>query len=129
MGDFVFDDGAGQAVGLTFGAAGSLPAGVWQVEMWVWDQGLVDATTPMIIGYRSNAAETIVTTNAIPDSTLPAQTFQFTSDGLAAYDVFVRENNTVDRSRLNAVRLTLIPEPSSVVLMVAALAGFVRRRR
>ena len=102
-GDFVFDDGAGQAVILFFGGAGSVPAGKWQVEMWVWDE-----TSPVgdvIIGLRTNGAETIIGENFIPDPVDPAATFTFISDGASAYDVFVRENNTQDRSRLNAVRL------------------------
>jgi len=127
-GDFVFDDGAGQAVLLLFGGAGDLQAGTWQVEMWAWDE-----TSPiggdLIAAYRTNNAETIVTSTATPDPVNPAAVFTFESDGASTYDVFFRENNANNRARLNAVRLTLIPEPSSALLMLGGLGTFLLRRR
>jgi hypothetical protein len=130
-GDFVFDDGDGQAVLLIFGGAGSLQAGTWKVDAWNWDAGVANFETNIqIAGYRTNTVETIISTNVVPDPTNPAISFTFVSDGVSAYDFFFRDGSTFDRSRLNAVRLELIPEPAMPMLF--AFAGFVwiaRRRR
>jgi len=106
-GDFVFDDGAGQAVGLAFGGAGHLAAGTWQVELWIYDPP-PNTFGPVIVGWRRNGAETIISESVVATTGSPAVTFNFDSDGGSAYDVFVRENNDRNRSRLNAVRLTLL---------------------
>ncbi|MBN1851182.1 MAG: PEP-CTERM sorting domain-containing protein [Pirellulales bacterium] len=82
-----------------------------------------------IVGYRANETETIVGTDVEQNATDPAITFQFTSDGVSAYDVFVRENNDGNRSRLNAVTLSLIPEPTSLGLLGLVLFGLVLMRR
>ncbi|BDS06808.1 hypothetical protein NT6N_18480 [Oceaniferula spumae] len=140
-GDFAFDDGAGQAVILLFGAAGDLPAGIWQVEVWAFDSS--GGVGDQILGLRTNGGEnnaaTIngslqangrVTDNMGSSPTDPAATFTFLSDGVSRYDVFVRENNGNNRSRLNAVRLTSIPEPSSAALAgLGGLAFLLRRKR
>lgn len=131
-GDFIFDDGAGQAVILFFGGAGSLPAGLWQVDLYTYDGSFPDGLGTQIVGYRTNGAETIVSNAVLGDPVNPAISFSFTSDGVSAYDVFVRENSDFDRSRLNAVRLSYVPEPSTAVLAVLAAGGlaiFARRRR
>jgi len=128
--DFVFDDGDGQAVILFFGAAGSLQAGLWQVEAWNWDSGVAAFETNIqIAGFRTNTVETIVSSGVVPHPSDPAVTFTFTSDGVSAYDFFFRDNSAGNRTRLNAVRLQYIPEPSLTALL--ALAGFIlgRRRR
>ncbi|WP_425396205.1 PEP-CTERM sorting domain-containing protein [Aeoliella sp.] len=130
-GDFVFDDGSNQAVGMFFGGAGDLPRGVWQVDVYIFDDG--STIENQIVGWRKDGAETIIGTDFLPDATNPAATFEFLSNGAAAYDVFVRENNDANRSRLNAVALTYvrIPEPSSVVLLgaLAALGAMAFRHR
>ena len=131
-GDFAFDDGAGQAIILFFGGAGDLAAGDWMVEVWSHDS-IAGGTGDQILGYRTNNTETEVTqtmNDTVGSETVPSFTFTFTSDGVSAYDVFVRENNGNDRSRLNAVRLTSlpIPEPSSALLTLLG-AGFLLRRR
>ncbi|MEZ5300950.1 MAG: hypothetical protein R3F11_09900 [Verrucomicrobiales bacterium] len=67
---------------------------------------------------------------AMPNPTDPAATFMFESDGIARYDIFVRENNdTSNRSRINAVRLSMIPEPGSAAGAEAGIAALTRRRR
>ena len=83
----------------------------------------------VIVGYRTNNIETEITANAIPHPTDPVSTFTFDSDGVARYDLFIRENNTQNRSRLNAVRLTLIPEPGSTMLALGGIGVLLFRRR
>jgi hypothetical protein len=130
-GDFIFDDGANQAVILFFGAAGSLQSGLWQVDLYTYDALAPYGLGTQIVGYRTNAVETIVSNAVLADPINPAISFMFTSDGVSAYDVFVREGSEFDRSRLNAVRLSYVPEPSTVALAVVAAgcaALFGRRR-
>jgi hypothetical protein len=102
VGDFAFDDGNNAAVGLLFGGAGDLPAGEWLVDVYAQDTDSPPGN--MIVGYRIDAVDTIVTTDVVRADG-PAITFPLTSDGVSAYDVFVRENSGNNRSRLNAVRL------------------------
>lgn len=102
--DFIFDDGAGQAVGLLFGGAADLEAGVWEVDMYAWDASFPSLGN-MFALYRRNSAETIVSSTVTASSSGPAITFKFVNDGIAAYDVFFRENSGVNRTRLNAVAL------------------------
>lgn len=102
VGDFAFDDGGNAAVGLMFGGAGDLPAGEWLVDVYAQDTGSPPGN--MIVAYRVNGTETIVS-SGVTAASGPAVTFDLTSDGVSAYDVFVRENSGNNRSRLNAVRL------------------------
>lgn len=128
-GDFAFDDGPGEAVGLYLGGPGDLQAGTWEVDLYIWDQTSNPLTS--IVGYRTGASialktETIIASNVVPVSNAPASTFRFVSDGVSAYDVFVRENDATNRARLNAVSLRFIPEPSTFAL---SLLGLVLLRR
>lgn len=126
MGDFVYDDGNGQAVILLFGGPGDLQAGTWEVGVYFYDADHNIGSQK--VGYRTNSTETMVDTAVAPNASGPAITFTFESNGSAAYDVFVRENT--DRTRLNAVTLTLIPEPGTLaVLALGALAACFRRKR
>jgi len=129
-GDFVYDDGPGEALILFFGGAGSLKEGPWQVDVYIHDE--TSGPGQQIVGYRDDGAETIVSSTVMPHADGPAIRFQFESDGVSAYDVFVRENSTLNRTRLNAVRLTYVPEPSALLLAVFGLMGLAlcaRRRR
>ncbi len=132
-GDFIYDDGANQAVILFFGIAGSLAAGEWQVDAYIYDSLVGASLGEQIVGYRTNGVETIVSTTVIGDPVNPAISFTFTSDGTSAYDLFVREGSTFDRSRLNAVRLSYVPEPSTMALALLAGSGiairYLRRRK
>ncbi len=144
VGDFIYDDGAGQAVILYFGNQGSagptLQAGTWQVEVWSYDSAA--GINNQFLGLRTNNNENAAATingvlqgNGIVTSTMsgtssgPAHTFTFLADGSSYYDVFARENNNEDRSRLNAVRLTLVPEPSTFLLAVLSGLFILRRQR
>lgn len=140
-GDFAFDDGAGQAVIMFFGGAGDLMAGTWQVEVWAFESS--GGVGDQILGLRTNGTENAsatingnlqsdgrVTDTMGSDPINPSGVFTFQSDGVSQYDIFVRENNGNDRSRLNAVRLTyVVPEPSSMVLLGLGGVAFLMRRK
>jgi len=126
--DFVFDDGAGQAVILFFGGAGDLPAGLWEVEVFINDAGAQPDMS--IVGFRTNNSETIVGI-VPPDDLAPALTFRFESDGVSAYDVFVREGGN-NRARLNGVilrQVVPVPEPATAALALLGLPALLARRR
>lgn len=125
--DFAFDDGNGQAVVMVMGGAGDLMAGVWQVEMWSWDNTFPTAMGPQGVYWRDGAEHFVEMVAVHP--TDPVTSFRFVSDGIKKYDVFIREFNTQDRSRLNAVRLTYIPEPATIVLGLIGGVGLILRRR
>ena len=127
--DFIFDDGNGEAVGLLFGGAGDLEAGTWRVEMYIWDDD--DQTMDdVIVGLRRNNSETIIDAAVSPSEDGAAITFTFESDGIGAYDVFVRDAPGGDtKARLNAVTLALVPEPSSLALLAIGGLACLRRRR
>lgn len=130
LGDFSFDDGSGQALIMFFGGAGDLAAGDWQVEVWVWDNNYGVGMGDQSVGYRTNGTETEMSATVAPSSSGAAYTFNFTSNGTSTYDLYLRENNAGNRSRLNAVRLTLVPEPSSTALLgLGGLALLIRRKR
>ena len=127
--DFIYEEGvANNAVGLKFGGAGDLVAGTWRVEVWAWDSNVAASLDSLIIGTREGISETIHTTTFAGSATDPFVA-TFVSDGTSAYDVFVRENNDTNRARMNAVRLTLIPEPSTVLLVALGVPVMLRRRR
>jgi hypothetical protein len=118
MADFVFDDGDGQAVGLRFGSfanQGTLAAGTWRVEMWIFDATTTVGT--QTVGYQTHNSsgvsqgESIVNTAVEADNASPAITFDLVADGASFYSVFTRDNSTFNRTRLNAVRITLLAAP------------------
>lgn len=115
--DFVFSGGT--EIIMAFGAAGDLPAGVWEVSMWSWDQDVAASIPPATVGYRVNGgADVVAGTGLSIDSADPVATFQFTSDGVSSYEVFIRSDSLTGGARLNAVSLSLLPPPA------ATLTGF-----
>jgi hypothetical protein len=116
--DFVFTQN-GSAITMAFGAAGDLPAGVWEVSMWSWDQDVPLAIAPATVGYRVNGgSDVVVGTGLAADRAYPVATFQITSDGVSGYEVFIRSDTLSGNVRLNAVSLSLLPAPA------VALNGF-----
>ena len=106
----------GSAITMAFGAAGDLPAGVWEVSMWSWDQDVAASIPPATVGYRVNGgADVVAGTGLSIDSADPVATFQFTSDGVSGYEVFIRSDPLTNGARLNAVSLRLLPEPSAIL--------------
>lgn len=140
--DFVFEEGTdNNEIGITFGGSGALAAGTWNVEVWSYDAS-VPALGNQILGLRTNGTENnaatingapqangIVTESLVTSANDPATSFTFLSDGVSSYDIFLRENNAGLRTRFNGVRLTLIPEPSSIILMLGGMCALVLLRR
>lgn len=129
-GDFVFDDGAGQAVGLTID---DLPAGRWLVEVWAWDSAVAGNVGPQILGLKSGPLNVVGNETLIPglptDPVNPIGSIVFDADGTTQYHVFTREDNPGNQSRFNALRLTIVPEPTSLLVLGTAGLLAVRRRR
>ena len=133
--DFIFDDGANQAVGLV---VGNLPDGVCEASVWSWDNSFPTAVGDQIVGLVDASGETIFTTSFAPSPTDPF-TFTFDSSlltenvGLGGIGIFTRENNGNNRARFNALQLVLVPEPATIAIW--SLLGLVgvglawRRRR
>lgn len=117
--DFVFDDGADQAVGLKiFGLAD----GMWEASVYSWDTFAID---PQIVGITEfgAAAESIYTSGFAGSAITP---FKFTFDSSTLMDgfgIFTRENNGADRARFNALELSYVPVPATVALFALGLAG------
>ena len=131
--DFVFEDGPNAAIIMFLGGAGSLAAGTWQIEVWSSDN-TANPIDPVLVGLRvdtpgpGTAVDLITPISFTGSQTAPFVT-TFVSDGVSAYDVFIREANINDRARLNAVRLTSIPEPASAALLVGSIGAFLLRHR
>ena len=117
----------GSIFSLAFGGAGDMQAGEWQVEVWSYDTFPAPSHNYGLITNGSNGAPQVV--GAAPDQNNPAATFTFTSNGTDAYGLFVAETNVNNRNRINAVRLTLIPEPSALLLSGLGGVLLLRRRR
>lgn len=119
--DFIFDDGAGQAVGLrVFGLA----SGIWEASVYSWDDFAIN---DQIIGITQFASdpEDIYTTSFSASSNEPF-TFRFDSSSLIdGFGIFARENNSNDRSRFNALSLRQVEvsEPSVLALLGLGLLG------
>ena len=117
----------GARYSLAFGGAGDLQAGEWRVEVWSWDSFPSPTHEYGLITNGSDGAPLV--TGAALDPVDPAATFTFTSNGTDAYGVFLGETSAFNRTRINALRLTLIPEPSSLLLSGLGSLLLLRRRR
>ncbi len=112
--DFVFDDGAGQAVGVT---VTDLPPGVWKAEVYSFD-GPFPAGDQIIGITQFAAGPELIFTDSFPSNETEPFTFVFDSSELPnGFGIFARENNSADRSRFNALVLTLVPEPTALMLL------------
>lgn len=127
--DFAFVDGSGAFIDFNFGAAGALAAGQWDVEIWVGDTQ--EDIGIQSVGLITNGTKTTQVASVTPSvsATPPAASFSFVSDGSSSYGIFVTENSARDRTRLNGIRLTQIPEPSLPLLSLLGILPFLRRRR
>ena len=141
--DFTFaqSDPGGVQITLALGAAGALQAGTWQMSVYSadWNVGLA-AIVDQRIGIITTTGVTTseVTYGAAVDQVFdgPATTFTFTSDGVSAYTLFVRDslastlsNGADDAVRFNGIDLVLIPEPSTALLGAIGFLALIRRRR
>ena len=141
--DFTFaqSDPGGVQVTLNLGTAGALQAGTWQMSVYSadWNVGL-DGTLDQRIGIITTTGVTTseVTYGAAVDQVFngPATTFTFTSDGVSAYSLFVRDSlastlgsGADDAVRFNGIDLVLIPEPSTALLGAIGFLALLRRRR
>lgn len=130
--DFIFDDGAGQAVGLVIDGLASKVNGnaLWMAEVWSFDNSFNPVGNQFVGLNNTPSGEIIFTSTFAGDATQPF-TFTFQdSDIDDSFGIFTRENNGNNRSRFNAVRLTqIVPEPTTAVLGLMGLAGLATRRR
>jgi len=132
--DFIFEEGtANDAVGIYFGDAGDLQAGTWKVEVWAFDYNVVIGDLEIGLRTKTSKAAAPSSTNILTSSFTPNEndpyTFEFESDGIAAYDFFVREANVANQTRMNAFRLTYIPEPGVPALLSVFLGACLMKRR
>lgn len=113
--DFVFTED-GSAITVDLGGAGDLPAGTWEVSIWSWDSNV--PVPPATVGYKVNGgADQITGTGLTENRDDPVVTFQFTSDGVSSYQVFIRDDSIGDgndRVRLNALSLKLVPASTTL---------------
>jgi len=105
--DFVFDDGSGQAAGLTIR---DLPDAAYVAEVWAWDQAAAAGDQIVGITQFGGGPEIIFSDSFAANPTDP-YVFTFDSTNLPeGFGIFTRENNSANRSRFNALRLTTVQQ-------------------
>jgi len=123
--DFVFDRGQDDDVRLRCGQDGAgFPEGRWRARIWMWDNsGTNFEANIMSAGWKEldtiefvffgggwipvvvPGTEYLQNDAVVPQESTHAIEFTFYSDG-DPFELFVRENSSLDRSRINAVELT-----------------------
>lgn len=122
--DFLFKDGAGAGVGVRLTG---LPLGTYDVQSFHFDSGAGITGTIQAEVRNPGGASTIVA-DAVPFSTEPVS-YQITVDDEGeVIELIFREDDDLNRSRLNGLIIQPVPEPGAAV-MTLAVAGLVMRRR
>ena len=107
---------------------------IWEISVYSSDYN-IGSDFNQRVGIIEGVTETIYSSSVDGVNLGPATTFQFTSDGVSACRLFIRDavaagglNGTI---RLNGIGLTFIavPEPSTAMLGGLALLALLRRRR
>lgn len=101
-GDFIFDDGANGASGLT---VNSLPAGIYRAKVYSHDDSFVVGN--QIVGItRFGALPELIYTDSFAANSSEPFAFVFSTDYVPdGAGFFTRENNDTNRSRFNALEL------------------------
>jgi hypothetical protein len=119
--DFVFKDGNGSAVGLRLEG---LPLGTYDVQSWHYDASFPGTIQ---VEVRNPGGTSTILADAIPFSTEPIR-YQITVDDPGeVIELVFREDDALNRSRLNGIIIQPVPEPAGV-LGLGLLALGLRRR-
>ena len=128
--DFTFQNSG--MITLTLGSAGGLQAGIWEISVYSSDFN-IGSDFNQRVGIIEGVTETVYSSSVDGVNLGPATTFQFTSDGVSAYSLFIRDavatGGLNDTIRLNGIDLVLIPEPSTALLGTLGGMLLLRRRR
>ena len=123
--DFVFNDGAGAAVGLRLTG---LPLAVYDVESFHFDGG-AGITGTIQVEVRNPGGQSTILADAVPFSTEPIR-YQITVDEEGeVLELVFREDDTLNRSRLNGIIIQPVPEPATAGVLVIGALGLLHRRR
>ena len=123
--DFMFNDGTGAGVGLRLE---NLPLGTYDVTSWHFDGGAGITGTSQVEVRNPGGASTILV-DAAPFSTTPLQ-YQITVDDPGeVLELVFREDDDLNRSRLNGIVIQPVLEPASAGLLVGSLGALGLRRR
>ena len=126
--DFVFKDGAGAGVGLRLEG---LDPGTYDVQSWHFDGGAgITGTIQVEVRGSNPTLPSSVLVDAAPFSTEPLS-YQFTvSDPGQTIELVFREDDALNRARLNGITIRPVPEPTAGLLACGALGlGLSRRRK
>lgn len=126
--DFVFNDGAGNAIGLRLIG---LEPGIYDVTSWHYDGAAnVPGTIQVEVRGSNPTLPSTVVRDAVPFSTDPVN-YQITvSDPGQTIELIFREDDNLNRSRLNGIVIQTVPEPTAAgAILVGIFALGLRRRR